>query len=72
MFDLLPTNRARIEEGTHYQEPKEVEEDIRLTFANARQYNPPGTDVYVMATTMMDRFEEKWSVSLRCLVVDSI
>jgi hypothetical protein len=47
----LGTIRKRLEAG-HYATPAEVLADVRLVFDNARTYNPPGSDVYVMASTL--------------------
>ncbi|EIE20798.1 hypothetical protein COCSUDRAFT_43706 [Coccomyxa subellipsoidea C-169] len=48
-------------EGGQYATPAEFAADFRLVFANAHTYNPPGTDVYVMASTLLARFEDKWN-----------
>ncbi|XP_059449447.1 transcription factor GTE8-like [Corylus avellana] len=34
--------------------------DVRLTFANAMTYNPPGNDYYIMADTLSKYFEVRW------------
>lgn len=43
-------------EGGQYATPAEFAADFRLVFANAHTYNPPGTDVYVMASTLLVSF----------------
>ncbi|CAO2833343.1 unnamed protein product [Amaranthus hypochondriacus] len=43
-----------------YKTPREFAEDVRLTFHNAMTYNPPGQDVHIMATELLDMFEERW------------
>jgi len=56
----LGTIKARIEKGGHYKNPAEVREDALRVFANAREYNPPGSDVHIMASTLADRFKDRW------------
>uniref|UniRef100_A0A061R1V5 Bromodomain-containing protein 2 n=1 Tax=Tetraselmis sp. GSL018 TaxID=582737 RepID=A0A061R1V5_9CHLO len=55
----LGTMRQRIESG-HYTDPEQFAADARLVFANAKLYNPPGSDVHIMASTLKGRFEERW------------
>lgn len=43
--------RRKVEFG-QYPTPAEMLADVRLVFDNARTYNPPGSDVYVMASTL--------------------
>ena len=45
-----------------YKHPDEVLHDVRLVFQNAIKFNSPGSDVYVMAQTLWDKFEERWRV----------
>lgn len=45
-----------------YNTPMEFAEDVRLTFANAMKYNPPGNDVHYMAVNMSQFFEGKWKI----------
>ena len=40
-------------EGGQYATPAEFAADYRQVFANAHQYNPPGSDVHVMASTLL-------------------
>jgi len=47
--------------GRVYPHPEEVAADVRLTFTNAQAYNPPGSDVHVMALTLMELFNAKWT-----------
>lgn len=42
-------------EANQYFTPAEFAADFRLVFANAHTYNPPGSDVYVMASTLLVR-----------------
>ena len=44
-------------EGGAYAGPDEFGADMRLVFGNARSYNKPGTDVFVMASTLEVRSE---------------
>ncbi|KAH7277933.1 hypothetical protein KP509_38G016200 [Ceratopteris richardii] len=55
----LGTIKKKLESGT-YSLPSEFCDDVRLTFANAMKYNPPGHDVFVMADTLRGMFESKW------------
>ena len=45
------TVRRKCESGA-YAGPDDVAADMRLVFSNARSYNKPGTDVFVMASTL--------------------
>ncbi|KAI9086777.1 hypothetical protein K1719_031371 [Acacia pycnantha] len=45
-----------------YKSPKEFAEDVRLTFHNAMEYNPPGQDVHIMAEQLSKVFEERWAI----------
>lgn len=36
--------------------------DVRLTFANAMRYNPPGNEVHIMAKKLNKMFNLKWKV----------
>ncbi|GBG65178.1 hypothetical protein CBR_g49972 [Chara braunii] len=62
----LGTIRDRMDatDGTRYEHPQQICDDIRLVFSNAMTYNQEGTDVYVMARTLSEKFEEKWRTSL--------
>lgn len=44
-----------------YRNPQQFENDVRLVFANARNYNPEGTDVRKMANSVEEKFSEKWN-----------
>lgn len=55
----LGTIKKKLDVGV-YMLPTEFAEDVRLTFANAMKYNPPGHDVYLMADTLRQGFEDKW------------
>ncbi|KAJ7947218.1 Transcription factor GTE12 [Quillaja saponaria] len=43
-----------------YSSIQEFAADVRLTFSNAMQYNPPGNDVHEMAIQMSNFFERRW------------
>ncbi|CAN8306135.1 unnamed protein product [Cochlearia groenlandica] len=45
-----------------YKSPRELAEDVRLTFRNAMIYNPKGQDVHVMAEQLLLIFEERYAV----------
>ncbi|KAK3285464.1 hypothetical protein CYMTET_6933 [Cymbomonas tetramitiformis] len=55
----LRTIKEKIERS-EYEHPDDVAGHARLTFNNAMLYNPPGSDVHVMATTLLEFFETKW------------
>ncbi|CAL9144512.1 unnamed protein product [Musa hybrid cultivar] len=55
----LGTIKTRIGLGS-YSSPWDFVSDIRLTFTNAKTYNPPGNDVHIMADTMSKFFETRW------------
>lgn len=44
-----------------YSTPDEFAEDVRLVWKNAMTYNAPGSPVYIMATTLQNLFEKKFS-----------
>ncbi|KAK9819648.1 hypothetical protein WJX72_000731 [[Myrmecia] bisecta] len=56
----LGTIQQRILQGA-YQHPDQFAADMQLVFANAARYNPAGSDVFVMARVVKERFEEKWA-----------
>lgn len=43
-----------------YSTPLDFASDVRLTFANAMKYNPPGNDVHIMADALRKMFEKRW------------
>eukprot|EP00887_Chlorella_sp_A99_P008002 scaffold12.g8002.t1 len=53
----------RINSG-YYKHPDAFLAEVRLVFTNARAYNKPGSDVFVMANTLQERFEEKFTTSV--------
>ncbi|KAJ6792995.1 transcription factor GTE10-like [Iris pallida] len=55
----LGTIKKRILSGA-YPSPWGFVADVRLTFTNAMTYNPPGSDVHIMADKMSKLFESKW------------
>uniref|UniRef100_A0A2P2M5I2 Transcription factor GTE8-like n=1 Tax=Rhizophora mucronata TaxID=61149 RepID=A0A2P2M5I2_RHIMU len=55
----LGTVKKKISSGL-YSNPLEFLADVRLTFKNALEYNPPGHDVYAMADTLSKFFEVRW------------
>lgn len=55
----LGTIKSKIAEGS-YSSPLEFLADVRLTFSNAKTYNPPGNDVHFMAETLTKFFESRW------------
>ena len=55
----MGTIRNRID-SRHYSSADDFCLDMRLVFDNAMTYNPPGTDVHIMASSVLDQFERKW------------
>ncbi|KAI3474971.1 hypothetical protein Pfo_030282 [Paulownia fortunei] len=55
----LGTIKSKLTSGK-YSSPLEFLADVRLTFTNAKTYNPPGTDVHIMADTLSQFFELRW------------
>ena len=66
----LPTNirNSNPENGKmvkpEYKHPDDMILDVRLVFKNAMKFNSPGSDVYVMAQTVWDKFEERWRAAV--------
>ena len=56
----LGTIKKFIEDGGRYELAKEVHEDIELTFNNAMKFNAEGTDVHVMAKTLLALWHTKY------------
>ena len=56
----LGTINARLR-GSKYSSPQEFHEDVQLVWSNAMTYNPPGTDVHVMAVEMKKVFDDIYS-----------
>ncbi|KAM1234574.1 hypothetical protein ACFX2J_004134 [Malus domestica] len=53
-------NRMETKDGSEYKNVGEIYADVRLVFKNAMKYNDEGEDVYVMAQSLLQNFEEKW------------
>lgn len=53
-------NQIEANDGTGYKHVREACADVRLVFKNAMKYNDDRSDVYVMAKTLLEKFEEKW------------
>ncbi|KAK6155266.1 hypothetical protein DH2020_009514 [Rehmannia glutinosa] len=63
----LGTVKSKLTSGK-YSSPLDFLADVRLTFTNAKTYNPPGTDVHIMADTMSQFFELRWKAIEKKLV----
>ncbi|PIN02476.1 hypothetical protein CDL12_25010 [Handroanthus impetiginosus] len=63
----LGTIKSKLTAGK-YSSPLDFLADVRLTFTNAKTYNPPGTDVHIMAETMSQFFELRWKSMEKKLV----
>lgn len=57
------TVKRRLDNG-EYEHPDTFCTDVRLVFDNARAYNKPGSDVHVMATTLKEKFQDKYNASV--------
>ncbi|WOL03680.1 transcription factor GTE9 [Canna indica] len=64
----LGTIKTRLESGSYYSSPWDFVSDVRLTFTNAKTYNPPGNDVHIMADVMSRFFETGWKPIERKLI----
>ncbi|XP_068639199.1 transcription factor GTE6-like [Aristolochia californica] len=53
-------NQMEATDGTGYKNVREICADVRLVFKNAMTYNDEKSDVYVMAKTLISKFEDKW------------
>lgn len=56
----LGTIKKFIEDGGKYELAKEVHEDVELAFNNAMKFNAEGTDVHVMAKTLLALWHTKY------------
>ncbi|CAN6996102.1 unnamed protein product [Brassica rapa subsp. trilocularis] len=63
----LGTIRTKME-GSEYINVREIYADVRLVFKNAMRYNEEKHDVYVMAESLLEKFEEKWLTIMPKLV----
>ncbi|OUM63224.1 hypothetical protein PIROE2DRAFT_43548 [Piromyces sp. E2] len=57
----ISTIQEKLDSGI-YLKKKEFEDDFRLIFKNCYQYNPEGTDVYVLGKQLEEIFNEHWSM----------
>jgi hypothetical protein len=55
----LGTIKSKME-ASEYSNVREIYADVRLVFKNAMKYNEPKDDVFVMAQSLLEKFEEKW------------
>jgi len=55
----LGTVKRRAQAG-EYTQAEEVLADVQLVFENAMRYNPVGSDVWVMAASLHEKFHEVW------------
>jgi len=56
----ISTIQEKLDSGI-YLKKKEFEDDFRLIFKNCYQYNPEGTDVYVLGKQLEEIFNEQWN-----------
>lgn len=59
-------------DGGIYKHPEQFVEDVRLVFNNARTYNKPGSDVHVMASTLQEKFEDRYAASIVPRLVEEV
>ncbi|KAI9087533.1 hypothetical protein K1719_030403 [Acacia pycnantha] len=57
----LGTVKRRIT-SSRYSNPMDFAADVRLTFSNAKSYNPPGHYAHNMADTLGKYFKRRWKV----------
>lgn len=57
-------NQMETKDGTGYKNVRDICADVRLVFNNAMKYNDEGSDVHLMAKTLLVKFEEKWQLLL--------
>ncbi|MBA0750701.1 hypothetical protein Gogos_002095 [Gossypium gossypioides] len=57
-------NQMEAKDGTGYKNVRDICADVRLVFNNAMKYNDEGSDVHLMAKTLLEKFEEKWQLLL--------
>lgn len=62
--------KRKLESG-QYPNPEAFLKDMRLVFDNACAYNKPGVDVYVMATTLREKFEEKVNSTIKPRIIEA-
>ncbi|KAK2984114.1 hypothetical protein RJ640_025441 [Escallonia rubra] len=53
-------NQMEAKDGTGYKHVREIHADVKLIFDNAMKYNDESSDVYNMAKTLLEKFEDKW------------
>lgn len=53
------TLEANLNKGA-YTTMRQFESDMRLVFNNCRQFNPPGSGVYVAADILEAAFDAEW------------
>lgn len=53
-------NQMEAKDGTGYKHIREICSDLRLVFNNAMKYNDEQSDVHIMASKLLEYFEEKW------------
>lgn len=66
----LGTVKTRVE-GGYYTHPDDLAADIRLVFENARTFNPPTSDVHIMAATLSEAFEGRWQASVQPKIAEA-
>lgn len=53
-------NQMEAKDGTEYKHVRDICSDVKLVFQNAMKYNDDKSNVYMMAKTLLEKFEEKW------------
>lgn len=66
----LGTIKSKLNSGK-YSNPLDFLADVRLTFTNAKTYNPPGSDVHIIADRLSQAFEMRWKAIEKKLVVST-
>ncbi|KAM7261765.1 hypothetical protein ACFE04_020842 [Oxalis oulophora] len=59
-FSTIKNQMEAAKDGTGYKNVRDICADVRLIFINAMKYNDENSDVYDMAKTLSEKFEDKW------------
>lgn len=70
----LGTIRSRLEakDGMGYHNVRQFSEDVRLVFRNAMLYNESWTEVHFMAKALLQKFEDRWKVSVEPRLAEEV
>jgi len=57
----LGTVLNKLEGGDYHNDPDQFATDVRLVWSNSKQYNQPGSGIYLIADKLSKLFEKKFS-----------